>query len=59
MHGLELDPLYCDVVIRRWQSYTGHARRHGRYEVLGGARGLCGRPSRHTRQSRTIRGTAN
>jgi DNA modification methylase len=22
-YGLELDPLYCDVVIRRWQSYTG------------------------------------
>ena len=22
-YGLELDPLYCDVIIRRWQSYTG------------------------------------
>jgi DNA modification methylase len=21
--GLELDPLYCDVIIRRWQSYGG------------------------------------
>jgi DNA modification methylase len=21
--GLELDPLYCDVIIRRWQTYTG------------------------------------
>ena len=21
--GLELDPLYCDVIIRRWQAYTG------------------------------------
>jgi hypothetical protein len=22
-HGLELDPLYCDVILRRWQTYTG------------------------------------
>jgi DNA methylase len=22
-HGLELDPLYCDVIVRRWQTYTG------------------------------------
>ena len=22
-YGLELDPLYCDVIVRRWQSYTG------------------------------------
>ena len=22
-HGLELDPLYCDVIVRRWQAYTG------------------------------------
>jgi DNA modification methylase len=21
--GLELDPLYCDVIVRRWQAYTG------------------------------------
>lgn len=21
-HGLELDPLYCDVIVRRWQAYT-------------------------------------
>ena len=21
--GLELDPLYCDVIVRRWQSHTG------------------------------------
>ena len=26
-HGLELDPLYCDVIIRRWQSYTGGSAR--------------------------------
>jgi DNA modification methylase len=23
--GLELDPVYCDVIIRRWQAYTGCA----------------------------------
>jgi DNA modification methylase len=22
-YGLELDPLYCDVILRRWQAYTG------------------------------------
>jgi DNA modification methylase len=22
-HGLELDPLYVDVIVRRWQAYTG------------------------------------
>jgi DNA modification methylase len=21
--GLELDPIYCDVIVRRWQGYTG------------------------------------
>jgi DNA modification methylase len=26
-HGLELDPLYCDVIVRRWQAYTGGAAR--------------------------------
>ena len=26
-YGLELDPLYCDVIIRRWQSYTGDSAR--------------------------------
>jgi DNA modification methylase len=26
-YGLELDPLYCDVIIRRWQSYTGGSAR--------------------------------
>jgi DNA modification methylase len=26
--GLELDPLYCDVSIRRWEAYTGAAVRH-------------------------------
>ena len=22
-HGLELDPLYVDVIVRRWQAYSG------------------------------------
>lgn len=25
---LELDPLYCDTIIRRWQAYTGKRARH-------------------------------
>jgi DNA modification methylase len=31
-HGLELDPLYCDVIVHRWQAHTGAAARH---EVSG------------------------
>ena len=27
-YGLELDPLYVDTIIRRWQAYTGEAARH-------------------------------
>jgi DNA modification methylase len=27
-YGLELDPLYCDVIVRRWQAYTGSRARH-------------------------------
>ena len=33
-YGLELDPLYVDTAIRRWQTYTGDKARHaatGRY----------------------------
>jgi DNA modification methylase len=26
-YGLELDPLYCDVIVRRWQAYTGGSAR--------------------------------
>ncbi|API61037.1 hypothetical protein BSL82_08445 [Tardibacter chloracetimidivorans] len=25
---IELDPLYCDVIVRRWQAYTGEAAIH-------------------------------
>jgi DNA modification methylase len=25
--GLELDPLYVDVIVRRWQAYTGDVAR--------------------------------
>ena len=28
-YGIEIDPLYVDVAIRRWQSYTGQAAIHG------------------------------
>jgi DNA modification methylase len=27
-YGLELNPLYVDVVVRRWQDFTGRAARH-------------------------------
>jgi len=27
-HGLELDPLYVDTAIRRWQALTGERARH-------------------------------
>jgi DNA modification methylase len=27
-YGLELDPLYVDTAIRRWQAYTGEPARH-------------------------------
>jgi DNA modification methylase len=28
-YGLELDPLYVDTIIRRWQANTGEGARHG------------------------------
>ena len=28
-YGIELDPAYMDVAIRRWQNYTGEAAIHG------------------------------
>jgi len=27
-YGLEIDPLYTDTVVRRWQTYTGESARH-------------------------------
>ena len=27
-YGLELDPVYCDVIIQRWQNYTGKEAIH-------------------------------
>jgi DNA modification methylase len=26
--GIEIDPLYADVIVRRWQAYSGEAARH-------------------------------
>jgi DNA modification methylase len=41
--GLELDPLYCDVVVRRWQAYTGGVARLATtgeaFETAAAARG--------------------
>ena len=27
-YGIELDPLYVDTIIRRWQAYAGEITRH-------------------------------
>ena len=27
-YGIEIDPLYCDTIIRRWQAFTGDSARH-------------------------------
>ena len=27
-YGVELDPVYVDTIIRRWQAYTGERARH-------------------------------
>jgi DNA modification methylase len=27
-YGLELDPLYVDTIVRRWQTFTGEQARH-------------------------------
>jgi len=29
-YGIEIDPLYVDIIVRRWQAYTGDTARHGR-----------------------------
>jgi DNA modification methylase len=28
-YGIELDPIYVDVVVRRWQAFTRGTARHG------------------------------
>ena len=27
-YGLEIDPLYVDTIVRRWQAFTGDSARH-------------------------------
>jgi DNA modification methylase len=27
-YGIEIDPIYVDLVVRRWQSFTGESARH-------------------------------
>ena len=27
-YSMELDPVYCDVIVRRWQEYTGQRAVH-------------------------------
>jgi DNA modification methylase len=27
-YGLEIDPLYADIVVRRWQAFSGECARH-------------------------------
>jgi len=27
-HGIEIDPVYVDTIIRRWQAFTGDAAQH-------------------------------
>ena len=47
--GLELDPLYCDVIVRRWQAYTGGVARLATtgeaFEAAAAARGGVGASS--------------
>jgi DNA modification methylase len=43
-HGIEIDPLYVDTAIRRWQRYTGaeaiHAETGKHFEELEVAHGV-------------------
>ena len=44
-YGLEINPAYCDLVLRRWQEHTGQQARHadtGRTfdEVAAGMEGV-------------------
>jgi DNA modification methylase len=53
---LELDPLYVDTVIRRWEAYTGDTARHrsfvredrGRVHVPRGRRAMTGKQAEPT-----------
>jgi DNA modification methylase len=29
-YGIELDPAYVDLTVRRWQAYTGNTARHAK-----------------------------
>jgi DNA modification methylase len=46
-YGLELDPVYIDTTVRRWQAYTGDEARHAssgkRFNELAAARAKEGR----------------
>ena len=28
--AIEIDPAYCDLIVKRWQDYTGKRATHGR-----------------------------
>ena len=49
--GLELDPLYCDVIVRRWQAYTGGCGASGcdRRDLRRRVRRAARRPREPTR----------
>ena len=42
-YGIEIDPLYVDVIVRRWQAYTGdgavHAATGKRFDDLAAKKG--------------------
>ena len=33
-HGLELSPEYCDVIVKRWQEFTGKKAKHAETGAL-------------------------
>lgn len=39
-YGLEIDPLYADTIIRRWQTYTGEAATHAASGVTFDSRNM-------------------
>jgi hypothetical protein len=32
---MEVDPLYCDVIVQRWQEYTGNKAERHQMEATG------------------------